>query len=197
MCGGFAASCSRVPGGLPAWHLGRISTYILLGAVAGAVGRFLPGPSWLPAALAALLLTWFALALAGLLPEPRLPLPWLGRAGAKAVSSTSISAQLAFGLVNGLLPCGLVYSALGIPIALATPWAGALAMGFFGLGTIPALTVVARGLRGVMLSSIARRRLLALLILLSGLWAIWSRAHSSGPHQHMHAPASSLSPREE
>ncbi len=197
MCGGFAASCSRVPGGLPAWHLGRIFTYMLLGALAGTVGRFLPGPAWLSAALAALLLTWFSLGLAGLIPEPRLPFPGLARAGAKAVSSPSVSAQLLFGVVNGFLPCGLVYSALGFSVALANPLSGALAMAAFGLGTVPALTVVAGGLRRAMLSSLTRRRWLALLILLTGLWAIWSRASAPAQHQHIHETTNSLSPREE
>lgn len=185
MCGGFAASCSRIPGGVTAWHLGRIATYALLGAIAGTVGRFLPGPAWLPAALAALLLVWFALGLAGLVPEPRLPLPGLARAGARAVNSTSPLAQLLFGVVNGFLPCGLVYSALGIPVALAHPVPGALAMVAFGLGTVPALSFAAAGLRRIVLTSLPRRRLVALLVLLSGLWAIWMRALPA-PVGHRH-----------
>ena len=44
MCGAFASSCARTRGGLAAWHLGRVGTYALLGALAGSVGRLLPDP---------------------------------------------------------------------------------------------------------------------------------------------------------
>jgi sulfite exporter TauE/SafE len=176
MCGAFAASCTRAAAGLPAWHAGRIATYALLGALAGSVGHLLPGPAWLPAALAAILLTWFALGLAGLVPEPRLVPPGLAAAGARAASSTTPSAQFLFGVVNGFLPCGLVYSALGLPVALAHPLPGALAMIAFGAGTVPALSLAAFGLRRLALSSMGRRRVFALLVFIIGLWAIWKRA---------------------
>jgi hypothetical protein len=176
MCGGFATSCSRVRLGLPAWHTGRILTYVLLGTVAGAIGQLLPGPAWVPAVLASVLLIWFALALAGLVPEPRLIPPGLRRAGSRAVQHPSATAQFVFGAVNGLLPCGLVYSALTIPVASGDPVRGGLAMLAFGLGTVPALSVAALGLQRLVLSTLWRRRLLATLILVTGLWTIWSRA---------------------
>ncbi len=190
MCGAFATSCARTPGGLPAWHLGRITTYALLGAVAGALGQALPGPSWLPAAFASALLLWFALALAGLVPEPRLVPPGLVSVGQRAAGGQSLSAQLAFGVVNGLLPCGLVYSALAIPVATGSWWQGALTMAAFGLGTVPALSVAAFGLRRFLMASLWRRRTLAFVILLIGLWTIWTRASSLGRPMHHHASSS-------
>jgi sulfite exporter TauE/SafE len=48
----------------------------------------------------------------------------------------------AFGFVNGLLPCGLVYAALAAAMVTATPIQGMLFMVFFGLGTMPALTSI-------------------------------------------------------
>ncbi len=186
MCGAFAASCGRTPTGLPAWHLGRIGTYAALGALAGAAGQLLPGPAWVPAGLASALLTWFALALAGLVPEPRLVPPGLVSAGRRAVESTSPGAQFLFGVVNGFLPCGLVYSALTVPVALAEPLPGALAMAAFGAGTIPALSLAALGLRRLLMASLWRRRLFALLVLSTGLWAIWARTggHAHAGHEH-------------
>jgi sulfite exporter TauE/SafE len=50
--------------------------------------------------------------------------------------------DLAFGLLWGLLPCGLVYGALALSMASGTPLRGALVMLTFGLGTVPALTLV-------------------------------------------------------
>ena len=186
MCGAFAASCTRSAAGLPAWHAGRIGTYALLGALAGGVGHLLPGPAWLPAALAAVLLTWFALGLAGLVPEPRLVPPGLVAAGTRAARSTSPAAQFLFGAVNGFLPCGLVYSALGIPVALAGALPGALAMIAFGAGTVPALSFAAFGLRRLALTSIGRRRAFAALVFVVGMWAIWMRATpiTSPGHHH-------------
>jgi hypothetical protein len=186
MCGAFAASCARAPLGLPAWHFGRVATYSLLGAIAGAVGRFLPGPPWLPGLLAALLLIWFALGLAGLVPEPRLVVPGLSTVGARAASSRSVGAQFLFGVVNGFLPCGLVYSALGVPVALAQPLEGALAMTAFGLGTVPALSLAALGIRRLVFTSLTRRRIFAALVLATGLWAIWMRTNPMAMTGHEH-----------
>jgi sulfite exporter TauE/SafE len=176
MCGAFAASCTRARGGLLAWHLGRVGTYTLLGAVAGSVGRVLPGPPWVPAAFASLLLVWFALALAGLVPEPRLLPPGLQAAGARAAAVPTSIAQLLFGVANGFLPCGLVYSALSIPVALASPRLGAAAMAAFGAGTLPALSLAAVGMRRFVLGTLWRRRGFAALILVTGIWTIWQRA---------------------
>jgi sulfite exporter TauE/SafE len=187
MCGAFAASCSRVTGGLPAWHAGRILTYAGLGGLAGAVGRLLPGPAWLPAALATALLLWFALALAGLVPEPRLVPPGIAKAATRAAAGAGTAPQFLFGVTNGFLPCGLVYSALSIPVALARPIPGALAMLAFGAGTVPALTATAFGLRRFAMRTLWRRRVFAVLILGTGLWTIWTRTtlpEPSGHHDH-------------
>lgn len=48
---------------------------------------------------------------------------------------------LLLGLVNGLVPCGLVYAAAIGAAATQVWWQGALFMVFFGLGTMPALTL--------------------------------------------------------
>jgi hypothetical protein len=195
MCGGLAASCARQRAGLPLWHAGRVATYAVLGAIAGALGHVLPGPAWIPAAFASLFLVWFALALAGLVRDlPVMPGP-LQDLGKRALATPSLSAQALFGVVNGLLPCGLVYSALAVPIALGDPLRGAALMLAFGAGTIPALSLAASGLRRVVLTSLWRRRLLAFLILVTGLWAIWSRAHAVPGTAHQHA-ATALSQRD-
>jgi uncharacterized protein len=196
MCGAFAASCTRVRHGLPAWHLGRIGTYALLGALAGAAGQLIPGPAWLPAVLATAFLAWFALALAGVVPEPHLAPPGLARAGSRAARTPSPGAQFVFGVANGFLPCGLVYSALSLPVALGTPVRGAAAMIAFGTGTVPALTLAAAGLRRVLMTSLWRRRLFAALVLATGLWTIWTRATAMAPGaQTHHAPPPAAEPQ--
>jgi sulfite exporter TauE/SafE len=196
MCGGFLGACARTPRGAFAWHAGRLTTYMLLGAVAGAVGRAMPGPVWLPALVGAVLLTWFALALAGVLPEPMLRLrfvetaasKWLGRAEPVAFD------RYVFGLINGLLPCGMVYAALAVPLALGTAGGGALAMLTFGLGTVPALALFASAVQRLMRHGVWPRRVLAATMLAAGLWAIAMRTERATSltavpaelHQHAH-----------
>ena len=46
------------------------------------------------------------------------------------------------GMLNGLLPCGLVYVALVNSLLVSSPWQGFLFMMAFGLGTIPALLIL-------------------------------------------------------
>jgi sulfite exporter TauE/SafE len=194
MCGPFAAACARPAAGLAFWHAGRLVSYAALGAAAGAAGAILPGPSWLPALLAIAFLVVFALALAGVLPEPRGVLPGFAAAGRLLRDGRGPVARFGFGLVNGVIPCGLVYSALSIPVALARPWPGALAMFAFGIGTLPALSVAAVGLRRFTPASLTARRVLAALVLAAGLWSITLRmGWLGGPHQEApaaHHPAS-------
>lgn len=51
----------------------------------------------------------------------------------------SKTAFFATGLINGLLPCGMVYMALVVAMGMQSPVFGSLYMFFFGLGTIPML----------------------------------------------------------
>lgn len=183
MCGPFAAACSRASGGggVLAWHLGRIASYSALGALAGFAGAVVPGPPWLAAAIGAALLVWFAAALAGLVPEPRILIPGAGAAG-RLLTRRNPLAQFGFGLVNGVIPCGLVYSALSLPVALGSPGAGALAMALFGAGTSPALSIAAAGFHRLELRTRAARRMVALLVLLAGLWSLAARTGLLGGH---------------
>ena len=54
----------------------------------------------------------------------------------------SPDALFTIGLLNGFLPCGLVYAALFGAIAMQSVSFGVLYMLLFGVGTIPMLTVV-------------------------------------------------------
>ena len=46
---------------------------------------------------------------------------------------------LAIGLLNGLLPCGLIYMAVAAALATADPLKSAFFMAIFGLGTLPVM----------------------------------------------------------
>ncbi|MFQ5407548.1 MAG: sulfite exporter TauE/SafE family protein [Anaerolineales bacterium] len=143
-------------------HVGRVTTYALLGLATGAAGqallrllpplRLLQGALGLAAGSAA---AYMALALLGWLPSPETFGPALARAWGRAVrrllrtgdSSVPVPAYFV-GLAWGLLPCGLVLAALLGAAASATPLMGALTMLAFGLGTWPALFGMAWFARG-------------------------------------------------
>jgi uncharacterized protein len=186
MCGGFATACARPRSGLFAWHGGRLTTYAVLGALAGTFGAVLPGPAWVPAALSAVLLVWFAAVLAGLAPQPAARIPGLARAGRALMRSPGRPARFLFGCVTGLLPCGMVYAALSIAVAAAHPASSAAAMLAFGAATVPGLTVLSLGVQRFAFRSVVARRAIAAVILLFGLWTVAQRGF--GGHAHDHAP---------
>lgn len=175
MCGGFAVAVGGRAREALLWHAGRLTTYGLLGGVAGAFGSVIPGPRWVTGVVSTALILWFAAALAGVVPEPRVPVPGVERIGVSLAARPGSLPRFAFGMATGLLPCGLVYAALSIPVALQSPTLGAGAMVLFGLGTLPALAAVALGLHRYMARSLGLRRLLAVGVLLAGLWSIGTR----------------------
>ncbi|MFN7147839.1 MAG: sulfite exporter TauE/SafE family protein, partial [Myxococcota bacterium] len=67
MCGPFVTATGR---SAPAWHAGRLLTYVTLGALAGAVGSvpFLGGTT--ATVVSGVLLVYFAARLAGWAPAP-------------------------------------------------------------------------------------------------------------------------------
>ena len=185
MCGGFAVLCGGRVRDTAMWHLGRLTSYAALGGLAGAFGALIPGPSWLAAVVSIGLMIWFAAGLAGLVPEPRVVIPGLARLGSKLAGNPASYMRYAFGIVNGLLPCGLVYATLSVPVATGSAAQGALAMIAFGIGTTPVLSAIALGLRRVVARDIRVRRLMAAAVLAAGLWSIGLRQGLLGS-QHMH-----------
>jgi len=197
MCGGFAAACARPRLAIWFWHLGRLTTYAVLGVVAGAVGHALPGPTWVPAVVSLGLLAWFSAVLAGLVPEAGLRIPGLGGLGAVLVRRGGGGWRYLFGLATGLLPCGLVYAALAIAVAAADPVVGGVAMVAFGAGTVPALSLLSVGLRQLLARGIWVRRAVAVLVLAAGVWSIGMRdPERARVHMHHDSPAVQPAERE-
>ncbi|MDQ6955644.1 MAG: sulfite exporter TauE/SafE family protein [Mariprofundaceae bacterium] len=159
MCGGLITAISMSAKktwwfGLFTYQLGRITTYAILGLILGFTGlalhdlggdiiqRFIT-------ILAGSLMIIFALNLGGWLPDPVQRLSsWVTRKTGLMQLANSLAkhARLrgwyALGLVNGLLPCGLVYAALAMGIATGNAIHASLMMASFGLGTIPAMMFV-------------------------------------------------------
>jgi sulfite exporter TauE/SafE len=191
MCGGFALACGGSGRQAIPWHLGRLATYAALGAAAGGFGNVIPGPGWVGAVISTALIVWFSAALAGWAPEPRVAVPGLTRLGSSLLARPGLTARFAFGLANGLLPCGLVYAALAIPVAAADPVTGALAMLAFGAGTIPLLSALILGGRRLTAGNMRTRRVVALAVLVLGLTSVGLRISGShGGEGHGTAPPS-------
>lgn len=174
MCGPLACAAGPEAKAQVAYHVGKIGTYVGLGALAGAVGQAAPVPSEVSTGIAVVLLVGFSLALAGILPEPR-AIPGLARLGSRFAARQTVASRVAFGAVNGLIPCGLVYATLALPMAAGDPWVGALSMGVFGLLTVPALAAAALGARAVLNRTPAARGLLASVVLVTGLFTLGLR----------------------
>ncbi len=176
MCGPFVMACGTKGSDTVMWHAGRLATYSLLGAVAGALGAVVPGPSWVAPTLSIVLLFWFAGALAGVVPSPVVVVPGLRQMAGSVAGKGGRWQRFAFGMVNGLLPCGLVYAALSIPVSAGSAAWGAATMFAFGLGTVPGLTALVMGFRRFVHAKPRLRRVIAGVILFAGLFAVAMRA---------------------
>ena len=125
------------------YQLTRVFAYTLLGAVAGAVGS--QPLSWLGLSGKPLVL-WAAIALivGAVLVETLIPLRRKIAAAEKSCKKLRPAlsrGSWAVGLATPLLPCGVLYSALGVAALSGGPVIGASLMAAFGLGTIPLLAI--------------------------------------------------------
>lgn len=159
MCGGIVTALSfATPNAKPSlamllgYNGGRLLSYALAGAIAGAVGAstlllndFLPVSRGLYA-FASVMLILLGLYLAGL-SRAVLVLEHLGSGIWKKLQPlmkrfmpvrNPLKAVLV-GMIWGWLPCGLVYSVLISALATGSAAHGALLMLAFGLGTLPNL----------------------------------------------------------
>ncbi|MCX6059886.1 MAG: sulfite exporter TauE/SafE family protein [Chloroflexi bacterium] len=129
-------------------HAGRVTTYSLLGLLAGALGQTLWSFDKLQAILSilfAVIAFYMASAFIGLTPSPEILFSGSIQRWGKAMrgfKSDSLSASYLLGLLWGLLPCGLVLTALVMAMASTNIIQGALTMFIFGLATIPSLFMV-------------------------------------------------------
>lgn len=153
MCGPLALSLpvshnhnlSRITGGL-IYNSGRIISYASMGLLFGSIGNLIIATQWqskLSIALGIIILLYllapkkyFHFTTTTSLGKPFLLLrQQLG----KLFRSKKLSSLFFIGLLNGFLPCGLVYLALSSSVISASTMNGGMFMLFFGLGTFPAM----------------------------------------------------------
>jgi uncharacterized protein len=197
MCGGFACALGCDPRGRAAtvvrhliYNSGRLTTYCFLGGLAGTLGQAFCTPQGLfarpfagsldlgqriLAIVAGLLMIAMALQLFGLLKGfHRFAVGFGGTTLAlslgRLLNAPGTAAPLAFGVLNGFLPCPLVYAFAAQAASTAGALPGVLTMAIFGLGTFPAMLMM--GGVGQFLGHAWRRRgvwLAGGVILLFGL----------------------------
>lgn len=169
-------------------HAGRILMYASLGALAAwltvETTRFLRNEvlktAWF--LLPNLLLVFSALYLMGF-RHAYAPVESFGRrvwsslngARAFAQSQGGVGGELLRGAIWGLLPCGMVYSALGLAVLALDPLGAALVMIAFGLSTLPVLLALGLLSKSALatLQTTKVRRLLGIALLLTALWNVW------------------------
>ena len=193
MCGPLVASFGlaarpgqgalRAAGGQLPYHLGRVTTYGLLGGVMGATGAFvnvagrLAGLGEVMALLAGALMVALGLGAAGVSAL-------LGQLEARAsrrvvalvrpLLAGGPSRLYPLGLALGLLPCGASWTIFLGAAASGGPVNGLLMSLAFGLATVPGLLLPAA--LGALVGQRARgllRRAGGLLVALMGAWFVW------------------------
>lgn len=172
MCGPIAIALplsdrswfARISGGI-LYNSGRAITYALLGAIFGLLGMgiALGGmQQW------ASILLGIIMILSVLVPRigsvntgiSRIVDPVaspLKKAFGKLLLNRTHSSLFLIGILNGFLPCGLVYIALAGALVMSNIYQGALYMLLFGLGTLPMMLAIS--VAGNMISGTFRKRL--------------------------------------
>ncbi len=125
------------------YHFGRISVYATMGVVLHSFKSVFQ-PQWQQYISIVMGVVLLLIGLLSFFPNSRfsIKLPWTQFVKNKLshfVSKPSVSTLFITGLLNGLLPCGLVYMALSATLAAPGFAHAALLMYAFGLGTIPML----------------------------------------------------------
>lgn len=130
------------------YHVGRIFSYMLLGLMLGLLGASL---HWFQFQQWVTILLGIALLVIYLIPKVRNRVEaWYFQSALYRYVQRAMASNLSLrkrwflsGMANGFLPCGLTYVAAAGAVAVGGWQEGLLFMLAFGLGTVPALAVVA------------------------------------------------------
>ena len=222
MCGGLVtafglsmkdASPAKRRALVATYHLGRLSSYALLGLTAGLIGTTVLAPlmmgNSMPRILLGLVLVFVGVTMLGapfLTKLERFGMrfwQYLSPLRQKVFPLNTFPRALTAGLLWGFLPCGLVYGALLIAVVAHNPLNGAALMFVFGLGTIPML-VATHETVGWLRDKIGRFRLRQLngaVMVISGLAVavvpmVMSSMHGGHDMSNMHGDHMQMSDSE-
>ena len=151
MCGPIACGLAAMPASesermLAAsfYHVSRLTSYAIVGAICGAVGQqplqwVFHSPAVLLPWLLVIVYLMFAFGLEKKLPRPAALLKYAARWRFKTSRMTPVRSGLALGFLTPLLPCGPLYLLFGAALLSGSGWRGAEFALAFGLGTVPLL----------------------------------------------------------
>lgn len=166
------------------YSLGRITTYTTMGAVFGAIGGVV---SFSHVAIATLtIIAGVFMVLAGLSIVGRLKFltllehsfsrsGWYQQVFRSVLKSKSLNSFYILGLLNGLLPCGLVYFFAVTAASTGSPLWGAFVMFIFGLSTVPSLFTLGF-FAGIFTKSNLRKMMMnlaAIIVIAYGFYTIY------------------------
>jgi hypothetical protein len=166
------------------YHVGRIGSYCLLGAMIGFTGSIAAKNIGLPIVGLRLIAAIFLILLGLYIGQW---LMWLNKVEALGkglwrrlsplakyvIPVDNRKKALGLGALWGWLPCGLVYSTLTWALASGSALTGASIMLFFGLGTVPALVALSFSLVSInkLLVNITFKKLTALSLICYGAYS--------------------------
>ena len=184
-----------------AYNLGRISSYMLAGTLAGAFGVEIlellglndDSAHAILRILGAAFIVLIGLYLGGWFPQ-LIKVEKLGQPVWKLIEPVTRRLMpiktpyqaLLYGMLWGWLPCGLVYVILLMTVTSGSAIQGALMMGAFGLGTLPAMLSA-----GVMLSWVRKlgqsghaRQIIAAMLIITAIASLFIDVGDAGHHQY-------------
>ncbi|MBX3252839.1 MAG: sulfite exporter TauE/SafE family protein [Chitinophagaceae bacterium] len=134
--------------GILLYNIGRVASYAAIGFLFGLAGRqlYLAGvQQWISVTMGIIILVFLIFSYF----RPAIQIPFINRLY-KAIqqriarilrSPGGIVSYLWLGMLNGLLPCGMVYMALATALTMPGTFDTVLFMMMFGLGTAPAMVI--------------------------------------------------------
>ena len=202
MCGPFVAFAAtgdtsprrrRAP--LLGYHGGRLTAYLILGVIAGALGAgverlgHLAGVGRAAAIVSGVLMVAWGLNTVlvyrggtNRLHPPLFLQRWLGGVVKRVTQASGAGRGAAIGLATALLPCGWLYAFVAAAAGTGSPARATVMMVLFWSGTLPVMVTVGVGLQR--LAGPARRHLplfTASLVVAIGLFTIAGRLRVSPP----------------
>ncbi len=164
------------------YQFGRIATYAFLGAILGIVGQgfeMAGFQQYLTIGVGVLLIIMALFSFGGKDFASKIPFisKFLFKVKSnlgKLLQKADYRSRFTTGILNGFLPCGMVYMALTASLASGGIWQGASFMALFGLGTLPFMFTVV--LVGNLMNQAFRIRILkaipVVMIILGGLFIL-------------------------
>lgn len=180
MCGGLAISAGRDARSVTLYHVGRLVAYLWLGLMGGTLGAATLASSsfTLVSWASSILLAMGFIALGINLWRGKgahlftLPASWL-----KIIHGATGGNPFSIGAFSALLPCGWLHGFVLAAISTQSPIKGALVLGLFWLGTVPALSfspwIVRRILKPL---SLRLPKATAVLLISAGIASLGLRA---------------------